>query len=95
MGLRYRTDGQSSAGSFLDDGRHWGATAKARAMRVYNARTGDTGLGGEATEIKVRAERVAGQMLIAMRETGERRGRRGAESAMYPRVTLPELRSPG
>ncbi len=41
-------------------------------MDVYTARARDTGLLREPMEIKVKAERVTGQMLIAMAVVGER-----------------------
>ena len=55
-------------------------------------RARDTELLREATKIKVKAERVAGQMLFAMSESGERglgRRKKSIRKLLFPTCKLP------
>src|ERR1035437_2786170 len=53
---------------------------KAEAMKKYAQLANDKQLMGYATEITMRAKRRMGEILIKMKETGERRSGRGAEN---------------
>src|SRR3990167_582870 len=63
---------------------------KAEAMRAYARQAGDTEMQVWVAEIKLRAERRAGEMLKEMTATGERASR-GKPSEMSPDVTLTDL----
>ena len=63
---------------------------KAQAMAAYARQAKDTQLVEWATEIKVRAERRAGEMLRAMAETGQRE-RQGGDRAKSQAATLVDL----
>lgn len=61
---------------------------KAAAMRLYAAQAKDGELISHATEIKMRAERRAGELLREMAETGQRHAQGGPKSQA---VTLSQL----
>lgn len=63
---------------------------KAQAMAAYARQAKDTELVEWATEIKVRAERRAGELLMAMAENGGRAGK-GKPSEMSQATTLSDL----
>lgn len=63
---------------------------KALALAAYAQQAKDTEMVGWATEIKIRAERRAGELLREMEKTGERAGR-GQPKVMSHDTTLPDL----
>jgi hypothetical protein len=48
---------------------------KAEAVRVYAKQAGDFALQNQAAEIRIRAERRAGELLVDMQTSGERQAR--------------------
>ncbi|MGH8553409.1 MAG: MT-A70 family methyltransferase, partial [Methylococcales bacterium] len=56
---------------------------KAEALRAYARQAGDIEMVNWAAEIKVRAERKAGELLIEMKDNGERHGKGRIENQMY------------
>ena len=65
---------------------------KAEAVRVYAKQAGDFELQNQAAEIRIRAERRAGELLGDMQTTGERQAKeRGRPSKVSSPTTLPKL----
>ena len=65
---------------------------KAEAVRVYAKQARDLEMQNMAAEIRLRAERRAGQLLVEMRETGQRQAKdRGRPKKLSGTSTLPRL----
>lgn len=65
---------------------------KAEAVRVYAKQAGDFELQNQAAEIRIRAERRAGELLVNMQTSGERQAReRGRPRKVSSSTTLPRL----
>jgi hypothetical protein len=66
---------------------------KARALEVYAKQAQNREAERKAAEIRIRAERRAGQLLREMKENGQRKGRGGKEAQMSMSATigLPDL----
>ena len=65
---------------------------KAEAVRVYAKQAGDFGLQNQAAEIRIRAERRAGELLVDMQTRGERQAKeRGRPTKVSSPTTLPKL----
>jgi hypothetical protein len=65
---------------------------KAEAVRVYAKQAGDFELQNKAAEIRLLAERRAGQLLFDMQTTGERQAKeRGRPKKVSSPTTLPKL----
>jgi hypothetical protein len=65
---------------------------KAEAVRVYAKQARDLEMQNMAAEIRLRAERRAGQLLVEMRETGQRQAKdRGRPTKLSATSTLPQL----
>jgi hypothetical protein len=65
---------------------------KAEAVRVYAKQAGDFGLQNQAAEIRIRAERRAGELLFDMQTTGQRQAKeRGRPKKVSSPTTLPTL----
>ena len=65
---------------------------KAEAVRVYAKQARDLEMQNMAAEIRLRAERRAGQLLVEMRETGQRQAKdRGRPKKLSGTSTLPQL----
>lgn len=65
---------------------------KAEAVRVYAKQAGDFDLQNQAAEIRIRAERRAGELLVDMQTSGERQAKeRGRPTKVSCRFTLPKL----
>jgi hypothetical protein len=66
--------------------------SKAEAIRVYAKQAGDFELQNQAAEIRIRAERRAGELLVDMQTSGERQPKeRGRPSKVSSPTTLPKL----
>ena len=66
---------------------------KAEAVRVYAKQAGDFELQNQAAEIRIRAERRAGELLVDMQTSGERQAKeRGRPKKVSSPTTLPKLR---
>src|SRR5208282_1623032 len=65
---------------------------KAEAVRVYAKQAGDFELQNQAAEIRIRAERRAGELLVGMQTSGERQAKeRGRPTKVSSPTTLPKL----
>jgi hypothetical protein len=65
---------------------------KAEAVRVYAKQAGDFELQNQAAEIRIRAERRAGELLGDMQTSGERQAKeRGRPTKVSSPTTLPKL----
>lgn len=65
---------------------------KAEAVRVYAKQAGDFELQNQAAEIRIRAERRAGELLVDMQTSGERQAKeRGRPAKVSSPTTLPKL----
>jgi hypothetical protein len=65
---------------------------KAEAVRVYAKQAGDFALQNQAAEIRIRAERRAGALLVDMQTSGERQAKeRGRPTKVSSPTTLPRL----
>lgn len=65
---------------------------KAEAVRVYAKQAGDYELQNRAAEIRLLAERRAGQLLVEMENTGERQAKeKGRPKKVSSPMTLPKL----
>ena len=65
---------------------------KAEAVRVYAKQAGDFALQNQAAEIRIRAERRAGELLVDMQTSGERQAKeRGRPTKVSSPTTLPRL----
>ena len=65
---------------------------KAEAVRVYAKQAGDYDLQNQACEIRIRAERRAGELLVDMQTSGERQAKeRGRPTKVSSPTTLPKL----
>jgi len=65
---------------------------KAEAVRVYAKQAGDFELQNQAAEIRIRAERRAGELLVDMQVSGERQAKeRGRPKKVSRASTLPQL----
>ena len=65
---------------------------KAEAVRVYAKQAGDFELQNQAAEIRIRAERRAGELLVDMQTSGERQAKeRGRPTKVSSPTTLPRL----
>jgi hypothetical protein len=65
---------------------------KAEAVRVYAKQAGDFELQNQAAEIRIRAERRAGELLVDMQTSGERQAKeRGRPRKVSSPTTLPRL----
>lgn len=65
---------------------------KAEAVRVYAKQAGDFELQNQAAEIRIRAERRAGELLVDMQTSGERQAKeRGRPTKVSSPTTLPKL----
>jgi hypothetical protein len=65
---------------------------KAEAVRVYAKQAGDFALQNQAAEIRIRAERRAGELLFDMQTTGQRQAKgRGRPKKVSSPTTLPKL----
>ncbi|MGB7495664.1 MAG: hypothetical protein WBQ61_16050 [Candidatus Acidiferrum sp.] len=65
---------------------------KAEAVRVYAKQAGDFELQNQAAEIRIRAERRAGELLVDMQSSGERQAKeRGRPTKVSSPTTLPRL----
>ncbi len=65
---------------------------KAEAVRVYAKQAGDFELQNQAAEIRIRAERRAGELLVDMQTSGERQAKeRGRPKKVSSPTTLPRL----
>ena len=65
---------------------------KAEAVRVYAKQAGDFELQNQAAEIRIRAERRAGELLVDMQTSGERQAKeRGRPTKVSSLATLPRL----
>jgi hypothetical protein len=65
---------------------------KAEAVRVYAKQAGDFALQNQAAEIRIRAERRAGELLFDMQTTGQRQAKeRGRPKKVSSPTTLPTL----
>ena len=65
---------------------------KAEAVRVYAKQAGDFELQNQACEIRIRAERRAGELLVDMESSGERQSKeRGRPAKVSSPTTLPKL----
>jgi len=65
---------------------------KAEAVRVYAKQAGDYDLQNQACEIRIRAERRAGELLVDMQTSGERQPKeRGRPTKVSSPTTLPKL----
>ncbi|MFZ0731188.1 MAG: YifB family Mg chelatase-like AAA ATPase [Candidatus Sulfotelmatobacter sp.] len=65
---------------------------KAEAVRVYAKQARDLEMQNMAAEIRLRAERRAGQLLVEMRRTGQRQAKdRGRPTKLSGISTLPQL----
>jgi|HubBroStandDraft_6_1064221.scaffolds.fasta_scaffold00329_7 hypothetical protein len=65
---------------------------KAEAVRVYAKQAGDFALQNQAAEIRIRAERRAGELLVDMQTSGERHAKeRGRPTKVSSPTTLPKL----
>ncbi len=65
---------------------------KAEAVRVYAKQAGDFDLQNQAAEIRIRAERRAGELLFDMQTTGQRQAKeRGRPKKVSSPTTLPKL----
>jgi len=65
---------------------------KAEAVRVYAKQAGDYDLQNQACEIRIRAERRAGELLVDMQTSGERQAKeRGRPKKVSSPTTLPKL----
>ncbi len=65
---------------------------KAAALLAYARQAGDYELQNKAAEIRIFAERRAGQLLIALHQTGQRRTKeRGRPTKVSSATTLPKL----
>lgn len=65
---------------------------KAEAVRVYAKQAGDFELQNQACEIRIRAERRAGELLVDMQTSGERQAKeRGRPTKVSSPTTLPKL----
>lgn len=65
---------------------------KATALLAYAKQAGDFGLQNQAAEIRIRAERRAGELLVDMQTSGERQAKeRGRPTKVSSPTTLPKL----
>lgn len=65
---------------------------KATALLAYARQAGDLTLQNQAAELRLYAERRAGELLTTMEKSGERQAqKKGRPNYMYRRATLPEL----
>ncbi len=65
---------------------------KAEAVRVYAKQAGDFELQNQAAEIRIRAERRAGELLVDMQTSGQRQAKeRGRPKKVSSPTTLPKL----
>jgi hypothetical protein len=65
---------------------------KATALLAYAKQAGDFGLQNQAAEIRIRAERRAGELLVDMQTSGERQAKeRGRPAKLSSPTTLPKL----
>ena len=67
---------------------------KAEAVRVYAKQAGDFELQNQAAEIRIRAERRAGELLVDMQTSGERQAKeRGRPRKVSSPTTVPNENS--